>query len=81
VRWQGTAVLWGRCYEFERILPYQPVAEALRSVVPALTRAELEGHPTWVLAEVARLVPEILEKLPELDVIPASASSKVLFAF
>jgi ABC-type oligopeptide transport system substrate-binding subunit/DNA-binding SARP family transcriptional activator len=76
LRWQGACVLWGRCYEFERILPYQPVAEALRAVVPTLTRSELEGHPTWVLAEVARLVPEILEKLPKLDVTPALRSEQ-----
>ena len=29
-RWQGVRVLQGRCYEFERLLPYQPMAEALR---------------------------------------------------
>lgn len=76
LRWQGTCVLWGRCYEFERILPYQPVAEALRAVVSTMTGPELEAHPTWVLAEVARLVPEIQEKLPELDVTPAIRSEQ-----
>jgi oligopeptide transport system substrate-binding protein len=73
-RWQGVCVLWGRCYEFERILLYQPIAEALRSVVPTLTRPELEANPTWVLVEVARLVPEILEALPELEVTPPMRS-------
>jgi DNA-binding SARP family transcriptional activator len=76
LRWQGAPVLWGRCYQFERILPYQPVAEALRAVAPTMTSTVLEGHPTWVLAEVARLVPEILEKLPQLDVIPAIRSER-----
>jgi ABC-type oligopeptide transport system substrate-binding subunit/DNA-binding SARP family transcriptional activator len=76
LRWQGTCVLWGRCYEFERILPYQPVAEALRAVVSTMTGPELEAHPTWVLAEVARLVPEIQEKLSELDVTPAIRSEQ-----
>ncbi|MGC9335409.1 MAG: ABC transporter substrate-binding protein, partial [Anaerolineae bacterium] len=76
LRWQGACVLWGRCYEFERVLPYQPVAEALRAVVPAMTRAELEDYPTWVLVEIARLIPEIQEKLPELDVIPAIRSEQ-----
>jgi DNA-binding SARP family transcriptional activator len=32
VRGWGNRVLWGRCYEFERLLPYQPIAEALRSL-------------------------------------------------
>jgi tetratricopeptide (TPR) repeat protein len=31
-------VLWGRCYEYERVLPYQPFAEALRNGI--------EGSPT-----------------------------------
>jgi ABC-type oligopeptide transport system substrate-binding subunit/DNA-binding SARP family transcriptional activator len=76
LRWQGACVLWGRCYEFERILPYQPVAEALRAAVPTLPRSELEGQPTWVLVEVTRLVPEILEKLPELDATPTIRSER-----
>ena len=62
LRWQGVRVLWGRCYEFERLLPYQPVAEALRTTLPALTPAELEEFPAWTVAEVARLAPEVLEK-------------------
>jgi len=62
LRWQGIRTLWGRCYEFERALPYQPVAEALRSVLPAVTTDELAGFPAWTLGEVAHLVPEVLEK-------------------
>ncbi len=40
-RWQGLRVVQGRCYEFERLLPYQPVAEALRSLPPSLAAADL----------------------------------------
>ncbi len=76
LRWQGACVLWGRCYEFERILPYQPVVEALRAVVPTMARSELEGQPAWVLAEVVRLVPEILEKQPDLGATPALRSEQ-----
>jgi len=36
LRWQGIRVLWGRCYEFEHALPYQPVADALRTCLPLL---------------------------------------------
>jgi len=68
LRWQGVRVLWGRCYEFERALPYQPLAEALRTVVPTLMSDELAGFPAWTLGEVARLVPEVLERCPELEV-------------
>lgn len=70
---KGIRVLWGRCYEFERAIPYQPVAEALRTCLPALPHDELAGFPAWVLKEVARLVPGLLERPgleeahPELD--------------
>ncbi|MGD9403508.1 MAG: AAA family ATPase [Anaerolineae bacterium] len=73
LRWQGARVLWGRCYEFERVLPYQPVAEALRTLVPLLTPDELAGFPTWTLGQVARLVPEMSEKCPELEIPPAES--------
>ena len=62
LRWQGVRVLWGRSYEFERALPYQPVAEALRTALPALTSDQLETVPAWAMAEVGRLVPEVLER-------------------
>ncbi|MGE5223627.1 MAG: AAA family ATPase [Omnitrophica WOR_2 bacterium] len=64
LRWQGMRVLWGRCYEFERVLPYQPVADALRASLPLLSQEELAGIPAWALREVARLAPELLERLP-----------------
>jgi ABC-type oligopeptide transport system substrate-binding subunit/DNA-binding SARP family transcriptional activator len=76
LRLQGVRVLWGCCYEFERALPYQPVAEALRTVLPSLTAAELTDFPSWVLEEVARLVPEVLEKRPGLEVSPSIPSDE-----
>jgi ABC-type oligopeptide transport system substrate-binding subunit/DNA-binding SARP family transcriptional activator len=62
VRWEGVRVLWGRCYELERALPYQPLTEALRTIPPALTSDELAGVPAWAIAQVARLMPEVLER-------------------
>jgi hypothetical protein len=64
LRWQGVCIMTGRCFEFERVLPYQPVAEALRSTVPTIPAAELAEFPTWILTQAARLVPEIIEKAP-----------------
>ena len=66
LRGQGVRVLWGRCYEFERIIPYQPVAEAVRSVLPSLTTAELAAFPVWALTEVGRLAPEIGDLRPDI---------------
>jgi ABC-type oligopeptide transport system substrate-binding subunit/DNA-binding SARP family transcriptional activator len=74
LRWQGARLLWGRCYEFERLLPYQPVSEALRTVLPSLTPAALADAAPWTLAEVARLVPEVAERYPDLEA-PASTDA------
>jgi DNA-binding SARP family transcriptional activator len=63
-RWQGVRVLQGRCYEFERLLPYQPVAEALRSQPPAAAAAAAAVLPGWVSAQVACLAPDLLGQEP-----------------
>jgi len=66
LRWQGVHVLWGRCYEFERILPYQPLAEALQAALATMAPGDLTNLPSWILGELARLVPELTERLPGL---------------
>jgi ABC-type oligopeptide transport system substrate-binding subunit/DNA-binding SARP family transcriptional activator len=76
LRFQGVRVLWGNCYEYGRALPYQPVAEALRSVVAAMTAEELADFPPWALEEAARLVPEVLEKRAGLEVTPSVPSEE-----
>jgi len=76
LRWQGLRVLWGRCYEFERALPYQPVAEALGAVLPALAPSELQRFPAWAMAQVARLVPEVAERRPDLPEAPATPTDQ-----
>lgn len=58
---EGVVVLWGRCYEFERLLPYQPIAEALRPLLTSMSRQEFEHLPAWVSAGLSRLVPELVE--------------------
>src|SRR6266699_2409463 len=68
LRWaraQGADVLEARAFETGSRLPYQPLVEALR------TRLEGEQHfqtllsEVW-LAELARLLPELGEQVPEL---------------
>lgn len=58
-RWQGVRVLQGRCYEFERLLPYQPVAEALRALPSAVAENAAAALPAWVGAQVSRLAPDL----------------------
>ncbi len=54
----------GRCYEFERLLPYQPVAEALRALPPAVAEAAAAALPGWVIAQVSRLAPDLFAREP-----------------
>jgi predicted ATPase/DNA-binding SARP family transcriptional activator len=64
---QGAEVLPGRAFEAGGRLPYQPLVEALRG------RIERENSPddllsdVW-LAELARLLPELRERYPDLSV-------------
>jgi ABC-type oligopeptide transport system substrate-binding subunit/DNA-binding SARP family transcriptional activator len=66
LRRQGHRALWGRCYEFGRLLPYQPFAEALRAALPIMTNAEWADLPPWALQALAGLLPEVREKLASL---------------
>jgi DNA-binding SARP family transcriptional activator/predicted ATPase len=65
LRWQGVRVLSGRCYEFERVLPYQPFAEALHAALPALSQEELAACPAWALDAVTHLVPELQDRITQ----------------
>jgi DNA-binding SARP family transcriptional activator len=62
---QGGDILTGRAYEVSERLPYQPITDALR------TRLHRENAPDdllddiW-LAELARLLPELRDRYPDL---------------
>ena len=65
LQWQGVRILQGRCYEFEGVLPYQPVAEALKSLPPALAAGVAAELPGWVSTQVARLAPDLFAVTPK----------------
>lgn len=58
VRWHGGVVTRAHCYEPERMLPYQPLADLLRDLTMQEERVILT-LPTWVRHELARLNPEL----------------------
>jgi len=64
---QGADRLTGRAYESGGQSSYQPLVEALRDRLMPLGAADLREllSPTW-LAELSRLLPELVERLPEL---------------
>jgi DNA-binding SARP family transcriptional activator/class 3 adenylate cyclase len=61
----GATVLWGRCDE-ELGVAYQPFAEALRHYVEVCPLADLIAHVDAYGGTLARLVPEMELRLPEL---------------
>jgi DNA-binding SARP family transcriptional activator len=63
---QGAAVLRGRSFESSRQLPYQPLVEALRPRVERTNAPEDLLSDAW-LAELSRLLPELLDRYPDLQ--------------
>jgi ATP/maltotriose-dependent transcriptional regulator MalT len=63
----GWLVLVGRTDEAEGTLPYLPFVEILRSYVRACLPEELRVQLAEAALEVALLVPEIRQRLPDLD--------------
>jgi predicted ATPase/DNA-binding SARP family transcriptional activator len=55
-QWRGLHTVWGCCYELAAPPAYQPLVEALRSGLPALSDSGLQ--PLW-RAELSRLLPEL----------------------
>lgn len=62
---QRWTVLVGACHASERGLPYHPFVDLLSAAVAGLAGAELLVSDVW-LAEVARLVPDLVDQRPDL---------------
>ncbi len=68
---RGAQVLWGHSYEGDIGVPYLPFVEALRTFARELSD---DGHlldPDAGCAEVATIIPELRDRLPQLAVLPA----------
>ncbi len=68
---RGAQVLWGHSYEGDIGVPYLPFVEALRTFVRELSD---DGHlldPDAGCAEVATIIPELRDRLPQLAVLPS----------
>jgi DNA-binding SARP family transcriptional activator len=63
---EGALVLYGRCDD-DAPVPYRPFVEALRQYVEGSSTAELRAL-SFRVRELARVVPELSERLPELEV-------------
>ena len=65
LRGRGASVLYGRCDE-DLALPYGPWIEALRHFVEHAPEAVLEQHAERHGGEIARLLPSIRQRVPDL---------------
>ncbi|MDQ6746874.1 MAG: AAA family ATPase, partial [Candidatus Dormibacteraeota bacterium] len=67
---EGAVVLYGRCDE-DGVVPYQPFAEALRHYVERSQPEELRLHLPSTASHLARLVPDVDDRLPGGGAVPA----------
>jgi len=63
---RGGLILSGGCHAFGEALPYQSLVDALRGYLQKASAKQLRRLSGLWLVELAKLVPEILEKLPQL---------------
>jgi tetratricopeptide (TPR) repeat protein len=63
-------VLWGRCLSHEGVPPYWPWTQAVRSYVERADAATLRVDLGPGAADVAQLVPEVRERLPDIGTAP-----------
>ncbi len=67
---QSGVVLIGHCQKWESTPAYYPFIEILRAYFATVPPEVLDSEGNQLLAEVARLVPEISELLPNLPAVP-----------
>ncbi|MFQ6026139.1 MAG: AAA family ATPase [Dehalococcoidia bacterium] len=76
---QGFLVWWGRCYEEEGAPPYWPWIQPLRSYVQQTDLDQLGSQMGSGAADIAEIVSEIRNKLPDLEPPPALEPEQARF--
>ena len=71
---QGAQTLWGRCYEGEGAPPYWPWVQPIRTYVQHTDAERLRSEMGPGAADIAEIVPEVRDKLPDLEPPPSLAS-------
>ena len=75
----GGLVLWGRCYEGEGAPAFWPWIQILRDYFAGRDDVELRAMLGAVAADVAQLVPELRDRLPDLPLPPTLESTAARF--
>lgn len=63
---QGVRTLWGRCYEGDGAPAYWPWVQIVRAYLEGRTTAEIRTVMGAGAADIARIAPELRERLPDL---------------
>jgi predicted ATPase len=71
-RLRGAQVLLGRCYEGESASPYSSFVEAIREYISTRPDDALKTELGDNASDVAKLVPEIRKRFPDLPPSPAA---------
>ena len=71
---RGAQVLWGRCYEDQGVPPYWPWVQAIRSYVREREPEQLRSEMGSGAADIAEIVSDVRERLPDLQHPPAQES-------
>ena len=66
----GVKVLWGWCHEREGAPPYWPWIQSMRSYIQELDSAELRSQMGPGASDIAQIVPELRQLLPDLEPSP-----------
>jgi DNA-binding SARP family transcriptional activator len=68
---RGAKVLWGRCWEAGGAPAYWPWAQALRAYIRDAHKQQIRRELGAGAADVARMLPELLDLFPELPAAPS----------
>ena len=64
---KGTQVMWGGCYEHVGAPPYWPYVQPIRAYVQEISAEQLRSQMGPGDADIANVIPEVLAKLPDLE--------------
>ena len=64
---RNAQVLWGRCYEAQGVPPYWPWVQIIRSYVSGVDPDQLRSEMGAGASDIAEVVSEVKEALPDLD--------------
>ena len=76
---RGAQILWGRCYEERGMPPYWPWVQAMRSYVRETDPARLQSELGAGGADIAEIVAEVGERLPDIKPPPALEPDQARF--